>query len=172
MENFSVYILPAITALFIGVGFLRGIKPFDLFVEGFEQGVGTLFKIAPSVFAMVIAVELFRASGTMECVTGLLRPALSRLGVPEEIIPMAVLRPVSGSGSIALLNDILSRHGPESEIGRISSVICASSETTFYTIAVYYGACGIKNIRYTIIPAVAADVSAAVIACAIVDLMY
>ncbi|MDO4743555.1 MAG: nucleoside recognition domain-containing protein [bacterium] len=169
MELFSAYILPVIITFFIGAGFVKGVRPFDLFTDGVAQGLKTLLGIVPSIFALVIAVEMFRVSGALDSLSNLLNPVFSLLGIPKEIFPMAVLRPISGSGSLALLNDTLSRYGAESKIGLISSVICASSETTFYTIAVYYGACGIKNIRYTVIPAIAADISAAIFACIVIN---
>ena len=116
-----------------------------------------MFGVFPSLFAIFIAISVFRASGLVEFLTNLLSPVCSALNFPSELLPFALLRPVSGSGSLAMASDIFTSYGADSFAGRCASVMMGSTETTFYTIAVYFGASGTKNIRHTLKCALLAD---------------
>lgn len=153
----SLYALPIIILAILGAGLLRNVRVFDAFTEGASEGVRTVIKILPSLVGILTAVGVFRASGALDFVVWLLKPAASLLGVPAEAMPLALLRPVSGSASLALVSDIIREHGPDSFVGRVVSTMMGSTETIFYTLAVYYGSAGIRNIRYTLLAALIAD---------------
>jgi len=156
---------------FIISGLIKNVNVFDEFIKGAEDGLKTQLKIAPALIALVLAVEMFEASGALDVITWALRPLANVIHMPAEVVPMMVLRPISGGGAIALLNKTLEKYGPMSKIGLMSSVMCGSSETTFYTIAVYYGACGVNKTRHTVVAALAADAVAAVLSVVFVNLM-
>jgi spore maturation protein B len=116
-----------------------------------------MIKILPSLVGILTAVGVFRASGALDIVVRLLKPAATLLGIPAEAMPLALLRPISGGASLALVSDIIRVYGPDSYVGRVVSTMMGSTETIFYTLAVYYGSTGIKNIRYTLLAALIAD---------------
>ena len=171
INTISVYLLPVVIFAFIISGLIKNVNVFDEFVKGAADGLKTQLKIAPSIIALVVAVEMFEASGALDVITWAFRPLADAIHMPAQVIPMMVLRPISGGGAIALLNKTLEKYGPMSKIGLMSSVMCGSSETTFYTIAVYYGACGVKKTRHTVIAALAADAVAAVLSVIFVNLI-
>ncbi len=153
----SLYAMPVIILAILGAGLLRNVRVFDAFTDGASEGVRTVIKILPSLVGILTAVGVFRASGALDFVVWLLKPAASLLGVPAEAMPLALLRPVSGSASLALVSDIIREQGPDSYVGRVVSTMMGSTETIFYTLAVYYGSAGIRNIRYTLLAALIAD---------------
>lgn len=138
---------------------LRGVKVFDAFTEGARQGLQSVFRIIPSILGLVVASSVFRASGAMDWFAALLHPIAKLLGIPSGVLPLALLRPVSGSASLALLEDIMKNYGPDSLEGITASAVMGSTETVFYTVAVYFGAVNIKKVRYTIAAALFADVT-------------
>ncbi len=165
LTQISLYALPIIILAILGVGLLRNVRAFDAFAEGAVEGVGTVIKILPPLVGIMTAVGVFRASGALDFIVWLLKPAVSLLGIPAEAMPLALLRPVSGSASLALVSDTIREYGPDSYIGRVVSTMMGSTETIFYTLAVYYGSTGIRNIRFTLLAALIAD-SVSVIASA------
>jgi len=164
----SAYIVPAFIAIIIIFCLKNKVPVYDTVVNGAENGLLMLKKILPTMIIILTAVSMLRASGALDSAITLLRPVFERLNIPPEIIPMVLLRPVSGSGSFALLTDTLSQYGADSRIGRLTSVIMGSTETTFYTIAVYFGATGMKNIKRAIPCAVIGDLVCIIIACIII----
>ncbi len=157
MDKFGLYIIPAIICGIILYGFIKKINVFDAFGEGVKLGAGSVASIFPTLFALFIAISVLRASGLVDFIAQLMSPICSYLHFPSGLLPFALLRPVSGSGSLAMAADLFSAYGPDSFEGRLASVMMGSTETTFYTIAVYFGACKIKNIRYTLKTALFAD---------------
>ncbi|HCA05074.1 MAG TPA: spore maturation protein [Ruminococcaceae bacterium] len=154
------FVMPAFAAVIICFGLARRVAVFDCFAKGAKEGALVLFEIAPTIIGLVFAVNLLRSSGAADALARLAQPLTSLLGFPEEVVPMAMLRPVSGSGSTALLMGVFEQCGPDSFPGRVASVIAGSSETTFYAVAMYFGSVGVKNIRHTLLAAVAADLTA------------
>lgn len=138
-------------------GYFKKTNAHSAFTEGVITGAKSVASIFPSLFALFIAVSVFRASGLTDFLTDLLSPVCRFFHFPSELLPFAILRPISGSGSLAMASDIFSVYGPDSQIGRIASVMMGSTETTFYTIAVYFGASGTKNIRHALKCALLAD---------------
>lgn len=172
MTAVGVWMVPLAIAGIVGFGLLRGVKVFDLFVEGAKEGLTTAVNILPALVALVVAVGMFKASGGLDLLSFALEPIGKLLGLSREVIPLSLIRPISGSGAMAIFNDILRSHGPDSLAGRIASVMMGSTETTFYTIAVYYGAAGIKNTRHTIPAALSADISGFFLSALAVKLLF
>ena len=160
MNAVSLYAVPVVVGLLVLAGVIRRVPVFDVFLEGAADNIKVLVRILPSLIGLIAAVEMFRASGALELLTGLLAPLAAALRIPPETMPLALLRPVSGGGSIALLDSILKASGPDSLAGRTASVMCGSSETTFYTATLYYGSVGISRTRYTLAAALIADAAA------------
>lgn len=138
-------------------GALRGVDVFAAMTEGIADGLRVLLRIFPAVAALLTAVYALRASGALDALTGLLAPAFRLLGIPAETAPLVLLRPISGSGALAVAGDIMARYGPDSLAGRTAAVMLGSTETTFYVIAVYFGAAGVKKTRWAIPAALCAD---------------
>ena len=142
----------------VGVyGAHRRVDVYGALTKGAEEGLSVLLRILPSLVGLLTAVYMFRASGAMDWLGRLLAPLLTALGIPPECAPLLLIRPISGSGALALGSELMGRCGVESYAGRVAAVMLGSSETTFYTVAVYYGAAGITKTRYTIPAALIAD---------------
>lgn len=154
------FAMPLFAAVIVAFGLIKRVPVFDCFAKGAREGLGVLYKIAPTIIGLVFAVNLLRSSGAVDVICGFVQPAADFIGFPKEVVPMAMLRPVSGSGSSALLIGVFEQCGPDSFAGRVASVIAGSSETTFYAIAMYYGSIGVKNLRHTLAAAIAADLTA------------
>jgi len=150
-------IIPAVMCGIILYGISKNVDIFSVFLEGAKEGFSTSIAILPALVALMTCVGMFKASGALDYLTVLVEPFSRVIGLPPEVVPLAVLRPVSGSGAIAIYKGILEAFGPDSYIGRIASVMEGSSETTFYTIAVYFGAAGIAKTRHTLPASLAAD---------------
>lgn len=135
----------------------RKVDVYAALTHGAEEGLTVLLHILPSLVALLSAVYMFRASGAMEALGALFTPALAQLGIPAETAPLLFIRPISGSGALAVGSEIMDSYGVDSYVGRVAAVMLGSSETTFYTVAVYYGAAGITKTRYTIPAALCAD---------------
>lgn len=150
MNWLSDFAIPGLIAVILILGVLRRIPVFDAFIEGAKEGLTTTVKILPVIIGILLGINILKESGALDMIVLLLKPLADLFGIPKEIIPMAILRPVSGSASLGLLNQQLKEYGPDSYIGRTISVMMGSTETIFYTIAVYYGAVGVKNTKYTL----------------------
>lgn len=156
-------IIPIIVTALCIYGLCKHVNIFDSFVEGAKEGIQTIKFIAPTMVALLVAVGTLRASGALDFVAELIRPLAEKVGFPAELVPMGLLRPVSGSGATAVLTGIFEDNGADSFVGRCASVVAGSTETTFYAVTMYYGAAGIKKIRHTLISALLADFTAIVI---------
>ena len=166
------HIIPATIALFLLMGLYKRVGVFDSFLVGANNGIQVILKILPSLIGLIVAVEMFKASGALALLTNFIAPATNLIGMPAESVPMFILRPISGSGSIALLNSILGEAGPDSFAGRVAAVMCGSSETTFYTIAVYCGSVGIRKTRHVLACALFADAVAGFASVGVVRLFF
>jgi len=154
----SVAAIPLMFFLFLGWGFAKRVKVYDVFVEGAKDGFNVAVKIIPYLVAMLVAIGIFRASGAMDILIAVLSPVSNLIGMPAETVPLAILRPLSGSGSLGLMTELMKVHGPDSFIGVLASTMYGSSETTFYVLAVYFGAVGIKNARHAVAAGIIADI--------------
>lgn len=162
------FVIPLIILLVLVHGYTKGIKVYDAFIDGAREGLMITIKILPYIAAMLLAVGMLRSSGGLGFMLYVLGPLTNALGIPEAVMPLIIMKPLSGSGALGILADILKSSGADSFAGVLASIIMSSTETIFYTITVYYGSVGIKNIRHTLWAAVIADlagITAAVLIC-------
>lgn len=166
------FVMPAFACIIVVFGLIKRVPVFDIFLKGAKEGMQILYNIAPTIIGLVFAVDLLRSSGAIDAICNFIEPAADFLGFPKEIVPMVLLRPVSGSGSTALLTSLYEQYGPDSFAGRVASVLAGSSETTFYAIAMYFGCIKVKKIRHTLFAAIIADITAAVMSVLTVRLYF
>ena len=172
MTNISNYILPIFILLIIGFGIYKRIDVFGTFVDGAKKGFDVFLSILPSLTALFLAVQMIKSSQGVEIITKLLTPVANLLRIPVETLPLCILSPISGGGTLTVFESIISEYEPDSYIGRVASVMMGSTETTFYAIAVYYGAIGVKKIRHTAICSLCADFTSFILAGIIVRLLF
>jgi spore maturation protein B len=153
----SAIAIPMFILVFLGWGLIKKVKVYEVFVEGAKDGFNTAVKIIPFLVAMLFAIGVFRASGAMDVVVAILSPVTNLIGMPAEVLPLGLLRPLSGSGSMGLMTELMKTNGPDSFIGVLASTMFGSSETTFYILAVYFGSVGIKNTRHALPAGLIAD---------------
>ena len=151
--------VPLLLALVAVWGLGHHVDVYSALTRGAGEGLTVLARILPALVGLLTAVSMFRASGAMECLSTLCAPVLNALGIPPETAPLLLVRPVSGSGALAVGGELMATYGPDSHIGRVASVMLGSTETTFYTVAVYFGAAGIQKTRHTIPAALIADLT-------------
>lgn len=168
----SNYLVPIMVAFIIIYGLYKKIDIFDTFIEGVKEGINVTFKLFPTIFAMVIAITILTNSNILLDIGKLLNPLFKFLSFPSEMFPLALMKPVSGSSSIVILNDILSRYHPDSYIGRISSVIGGSTDTTIYIISLYFGSIGIKKIKYSLLVGLIADLLCIIISIIVINILF
>lgn len=153
----SALAVPALILFFLVYGMMKKVKVYEVAVEGAKEGFTIAVKIIPYLVLMLVAIAIFRASGAMGVFIGLLSPLTDLVGIPAETLPMAMMRPLSGSGSLGVMTEIMNTHGTDSFIGMVVSTMYGSTETTFYVLAVYFGAVGIRNTRHAVPTGLIAD---------------
>jgi spore maturation protein B len=151
--------MPMIILIIIIYGLKEKNKVFDNFLDGAKEGIEIVFKIFPTLIGLFLAIGTLRSSGILDLIINAINPVLNLLKIPSQIMPLALLRPISGSASIAVATDIMKQFGVDSNIGLIASTIMGSTETTIYTIAIYTSAVGIKKTRFVLYAALAADIA-------------
>ena len=159
MMSLSSLVVPLLLALVAAWGLGKRVDVYAALTRGAAEGLTVLLRIIPALVGLLTAVSMFRASGAMEVLSALCAPVLELLGIPPETAPLMLVRPVSGSGALAVGSELMAAHGPDRYIGRVAAVMLGSTETTFYTVAVYFGAAGIHKTRYTIPAALTADLT-------------
>lgn len=153
----SKWLLPALIAFIPAYGLVKRVPVYENFVEGAKESVPTITSIFPHLLGMMVGIHVFRESGAMDMLIQLFVPLLSWFHFPEEVAPLALMRPISGAGSLALASDIIREFGPDSFFGRLASTMQGSTDTTLYVITVYFGAVGIRNSRYALKVGLLAD---------------
>jgi spore maturation protein B len=146
----------------------RKVPVYETFIEGAKDGFGTAINIIPHLVGMMVAISMFRASGAMDMLVSLISPLFDRLGIPSEVLPLGLLRPLTGAGSLAFTTELIKTFGPDSMIGRIASTIQGSTDTTLYVLTVYFGAVGVRKSRYALKVGLFSDLvgfAAAIIIC-------
>lgn len=164
----SDLILPLVIGGILFYGIVKKVDIYAVFVEGAMEGAKAALKIFPYILAVIFAINLFIQSGAENFIVKMLTPITTMIGFPPELLSLSIVKPLSGGGSLGVFKSILDNYGPDSYIGRSASVLMGSSETIFYTVAVYFGAVGIKNIRHTVkvgLIAHLASIFAALIVC-------
>lgn len=167
----SDYVIPFFIALIMIIGLIKKVDVFGEFTDGAKESFKAALDVLPALIALMTAIGMFKASGALEVISAAISPLTSLLGFPEECIPLAIIRPVSGSGALAVFESILSDVSPDSFAGRVASVIIGSTETTFYTIAVYYGITKVKKTRHAAVSSLAADFTGFVLSALTVRLL-
>lgn len=150
ISSISAWAIPVIIVFIPLYAAYRKVPVYESFVDGAKDGFDTAIKIIPHLVGMMVAISVFRASGAMELLLGWMRPLLDRIGVPSEVLPLAILRPITGAGSLAFTTDLIKQFGPDSMIGRIASTVQGSTDTTLYVVTVYFGAIGIRKASYAL----------------------
>jgi spore maturation protein SpmA len=159
VQYFSIFAIPLIIISFIGYGAYKKVKVYEQFIEGAKEGFNVAIRIIPYLVAMLVAIGIFRAGGAMDWLIYILRPITTLIGMPPEALPMALMRPLSGSGSLGIMAETMKVHGPDTLIGIMTSTFFGSSETTFYVLAVYFGSVNIKNTRHALPAGIIADIA-------------
>jgi len=168
----SFFVIPLILVGFPLYGLYKRVPVYESFVEGAREGFQVAVRIIPYLVAILFAIAMFRASGAMDALTRALSPVLGLIGFPTEVLPMAIIRPLTGSGSAALVVDMVNQYGEDSIFVKMAAVMFGSTETTFYVIAVYFGAVNIRKTRHAVAAGLTADVAAMVIAVWMVRLLF
>jgi spore maturation protein SpmA len=171
-DTLSYWMLPALVAIFVLYGWVRRVPVYESLVEGAKEGFQVALRIIPFLVAILVVIGMFRASGGLDVIVGVIAPITALVGMPGEALPMALLRPLSGSGALGVASEAMTVHGPDSLIGYMVSTYQGSTETTFYTLAVYFGAIGVKVTRHTVPACLLADVTGILAATFIVNLIF
>ena len=172
LDAVSLWAVPVLLVAIPLVGILRKVKVYDVFIDGAKEGFEVAVKIIPFLVGILVAIGMFRGSGAMDLLMAGLRPLVASIGFPPELVPLAVLRSLTGSGSLAFTTDLVKTYGPDSVIGRTAATMYGSSETTFYVLAVYFGAVGVRRTRHAVPAALIADLVAAIAAVAVCAWMF
>jgi len=172
INTLAVAAIPLMFVTFLGWGILKRVKVYEVFVDGAKEGFTTAVRIIPYLVAMLVAIGIFRASGALELLTRVLSPVTALIGMPSETLAMALMRPLSGSGSLGVMTELMKVHGPDSLIGIMVSTMYGSSETTFYVLAVYFGSVGIRDTRHAVPVGIIADVAGMLAAVWVVNFLF
>ena len=172
IDLISVFVLPAFIIGFPIYGLLKKVPVYEEFVEGAKEGFTVAIKILPYLVAILFAIGMFRASGAMDFLTDGLRPVLAFIGFPSELVPMAIVRPLTGSGSAAIVVEMIDQFGEDSILVKMAATMFGSTETTFYVIAVYFGAIQVKKTRHAVPAGLTADIVAMLLAVYVVRLLF
>lgn len=172
MDKLGTYVLPISVVCLVAFCVLRKVPVFDSFVCGAKQGLKTAVGILPTLIGLITGITMLQASGALDLLAKALAPLTCRIGLPSAVVPLILMKPVSGSGSTAVLTQILQQYGADSLTGRIAAALASSTETAFYCIAVYYGSIGIKKTRHTLPAALLGDLAACLVAPLAVHLVF
>lgn len=157
-------IIPIIVVSVVIYGMFKGVKVYECFIEGAKDGISICLRIFPYLLAMIVAVTAFRESRALDYFIYLITPIVRLVGIPPEVVPLILIKPLSGSGALGIFAETLQKYGADTYIGIVCSIIMGSTETIFYTLTVYYGAINIKKIRHTLWAAIIADLTAIIMA--------
>lgn len=172
LDLLSVFVLPFLIVGFVAWGLYKKVPVYEEFVDGAKEGFEVAKSIIPYLVAILFAIGMFRASGAMDALTNGLRPVLSAIGFPPEVLPMAIIRPLTGSGSVGVLAEMVKTYGEDSILVKMAATMFGSSETTFYVIAVYFGAVGIRKTRHALPAGLLADFAAALLSVVVIRWMF
>ena len=172
MTALSTWMIPLLILFILLYGTFKKVPTYETFVEGGKEGITMSFSIIPFLVGMLVAISVFRASGALDFIVDLLRPILSVLHFPAEILPLSIIRPISGNAALGMTSDLISIHGPDSFIGRLAATIQGSTDTTLYVLTVYFGAVGIKRMGDALKVGLLADLVGIIAAVIIVTLVF
>lgn len=172
LQILSIIAIPLLVIFIVTYGAIKKVKIYEVFVEGAKEGFNVGVRIIPYLVAMLVAIGIFRAGGAMDILTMVLSPLTNLIGMPAETLPMAIMRPLSGSGALGVMTEIIKTHGADSLIGRMVSVMMGSGETTFYVIAIYFGSVGITRTRHAVPAGIIADIVGILMSIWLVNLLF
>ncbi len=172
INEISRWAIPVVLLVVPLAAFIKKVPVYETFVEGAEAGFSTAVKTIPFLVAMLVAISVFRASGAMQLMADILSPFLDRIGFPSEVLPHAIMRPLSGGAALGIATDIIKTHGPDSFIGKLVSTMQGTSDTTFYVLTLYFGSVGVRKYRYAVVSGLAADFTTLVASVFIVNAMF
>ncbi len=168
----SKLIIPIFILIIVFYGFIKKVDIYDSFLNGAKEGLITCFNIFPSILAMVFAVNIFLESNFLNTAFSFLLPVLSKFNLPLDIIPMALLRPISGTASLSIMNDIFTNYGPDSFVGLLASTIQGSTDTTIYVLALYFSSIKVKKIKHALYNGLFADLIGITASFIVVSLLF
>lgn len=172
LNALSVWAIPFLVIFIPTFAYLRGVRVYECFLEGAEEGFTMAISLIPALVGMLSVIGIFRASGALDLLASVVAPLLNPLGIPAEILPLAIIRPLSAGGALGYASSLIQSHGPDSLLGTLACVIQGSMETTFYVVTVYFGAVGIKNVRHSIWAGLAGDLAGFVAAIVITKSLF
>jgi len=168
----SLWFIPVLIGFILIYGTFKKVPTYESFVEGGKEGIKMAVSIIPFLVGMMVAISVFRASGALDLMVDFIRPGLAKIGVPAEIVPLAIIRPISGTAALGITSDLIGVHGPDSYIGRLAATLQGSTDTTFYVLTVYFGAVGIKKMGDALKVGLMADAVAIATAIIVVSIMF
>ncbi|KQU59737.1 spore maturation protein [Rossellomorea marisflavi] len=168
----SLWMIPLLIGFILLYGTWKKVPTYESFVEGGKEGIKIAVSIIPFLIGMLVAITIFRESGALEFFVDLIRPGLLAIGIPPEIVPLAIIRPISGTAALGMMSDMVAAYGPDSFIGRLASVLQGSTDTTLYVLTVYFGAVGIRRMGDAMKVGLLADVVGIAAAIFVVTLMF
>ncbi len=172
MDFISLWALPAVLLLILTLGIIKKVPLYEVFTDGAQEGFKVSVKIIPYLVAIIVAISMLRASGAIEMLSNALFPVLSFFNVPADVTPIMIVRSLSGSAALGIFSDITNSLGPDNYATTLAAVMVGSSETTFYVLAVYFGAVGIAKLRYSVIVGLLADIIGIIAAVTVCNLMF
>ncbi|WML40415.1 spore maturation protein [Neobacillus sp. OS1-2] len=168
----SLTFIPLLIGFILLYGTFKKVPTYESFVEGGKEGIKIAVSIIPFLVGMLVAISIFRASGALDALMNWIRPVMKTMGIPAEIVPLLIIRPISGTAALGMTSDLIASYGPDSFIGRLASVLQGSTDTTFYVLTVYFGAVGIKKMGDALKVGLLADVVGIIVSIIIVTFIF
>jgi spore maturation protein B len=172
ISGISLWIIPVMIGFILIYGTFKKVPTYESFVDGGKEGIKIAVSIIPFLVGMLVSIAIFRASGALEYLMNWIGPGLLAIGVPPEILPLAIIRPISGTAALGMTSDLIATHGPDSFLGRLASVLQGSTDTTFYVLTVYFGAVGIRKMGDALKVGLWADLVGIIVAIIVVTLFF
>ncbi|WP_028400447.1 spore maturation protein [Ectobacillus panaciterrae] len=172
VNTISLWLIPCMIGFILLYGTFKNVPTYESFVEGGKEGIQIAVSILPFMVGMLVSIAIFRASGALDAMVGMIKPFLDTIGVPAEIVPLALIRPISGSAGLSITTDLIATYGPDSFIGRLAATMQGSTDTTFYVLTVYFGAVGIRKMGDALKVGLIADLIGIICSIVFVSLMF
>lgn len=170
--NLTALVIPLIVVFVLVVSAFKKINIMEEFSKGGIEGLETAKRLVPTLALFLTAISVLKASGLLEALTALLSEGAKAVGIPSEVLPLVFLKPFSSGGSVAIMEDIFKTHGPDSFVGRVAAVIAGSTETTFYTISLYFGSVGVLKTRHTVVSSLTSDITGFILSAFLVKMLF
>lgn len=172
IDLLSLWTLPAIILIILTVALFRKVPIYEAFIEGAKDGVKVSFNIVPYLVAIIVAISMLRASGAIDSIAGICAGILNKIHMPADVLPLAIVRSLSGSAAVGVFSDILANNDVNSYTSKLAAIMLGSSETTFYVLTVYFGAIGVKKYRYALLTGLSADLIGIIMAIIVARIFF